>query len=189
MRGIVSLVAVVVIATLAVVLGPLSIFKNEDGGSDNNSGKNTSLPNVSVKGAKECKVSNGPPNNLTPERLPTCKSAKLYAKQVLTARGQGGDFNCLDELWVHESQWSAWALNTNSDAYGIAQILPDDHGTPVAIGDWKGQVDWGLRYIWKRYKTPCNAWKFWQCTSDCPRFPGGPVGKRGGPDDPKRTWY
>ncbi len=154
------------------------------------------LPSVSIEGAKPCVQNNSPRINLnTPERLEACKSAKLYTKQLLVQKHGEAEgekqFECQDNLWDHESKWSAWAINTdpNSGAYGLAQILPGSHGTPVKVGDWKGQVVWGMDYVWGRYKTSCNAWEFWQCTSNCPRYPGGPVGKLGGPGDPRTTWY
>jgi len=167
-------------------------FGGVGGGGDSGSSKadDGKLPNVSINGAIACAINNSPRINLTTDdRVASCTKAKTYAKQVLTKKQQGGDFGCLDKLWDHESDWSPWALNPDSGAYGIAQILPGSHGKPVDMGDWKGQVDWGLDYIWGRYKTACNAWEFWQCTSNCSRYPGGPVGKLGGRGDPQTTWY
>lgn len=178
-----------IIALLVLVVGGL-------GGSGGASGSKPDgrLPAVSIAGAHPCEANNSPRINLnTPGRIQACVKAKTYAKQVLVKKYGAGEgakqFGCQDKLWDHESKWSAWAINPDSDAYGIAQILPGSHGTPVAMGDWKGQVGWGLDYEWGRYKTPCNAWEFWQCTSNCPRYPGGPVNKLGGRGDPMTTWY
>lgn len=88
-----------------------------------------------------------------------CKLAKAYAFQKLN--GDVKQFDCLDNLWYGESGWSDTIVNSSSQAYGIPQILPEVHGHPVAMGDWKAQVDWGLNYISKRYKTACAAWSFW----------------------------
>lgn len=177
------------IALLVFVFGGMS-----GGGSGGDRPDNGTLPNVSVAGAIECKINNSGIINLnTEERVKACASAKVYAKQLLVKKHGASEgekqFGCQDKLWDHESDWSAWAKNPTSDAYGIAQILPDSHGTPVGMGDWKGQVDWGMKYIWDRYKTSCNAWEFWQCTSSCARYPGGPVNKLGGRGDPQTTWY
>jgi hypothetical protein len=85
------------------------------------------------------------------------KDAKLYASAILNDKKQ---FICLDELWERESNWRHNVKNPNSSAYGIPQALP---GKKMAEAghDWKTnpitQVKWGLRYIEKRYKSPCNA--------------------------------
>lgn len=122
---------------------------------------------ANIDGAIPCKTSPGGRHdnvNLTKERLPACVKAKQYAKAVVvdTYKNAETEFECLDKLWTKESQWSAWAENPSSKAFGIAQIHPGVHKTNIPdIGDWKGQVDWGLKYINGRYKTPCGAWKFW----------------------------
>ncbi|PZF81401.1 hypothetical protein C1I92_21400 [Jiangella anatolica] len=70
-------------------------------------------------------------------------------------------FQCLDNLWTRESNWSHTAENPSSGAYGIPQSLPadkmsrfgDDYRTnPVT------QIEWGLWYIEGRYGDPCGAW-------------------------------
>lgn len=164
------------------------------GGSDSSASAPEKLPGVSIEGALPCKQNGSSRINLnTEDRLKACASAKTYAKQLLIqkhGKAEGEQqFGCQDKLWHEESKWSPWAINHDSGAYGLAQILPSSHGTPVEMGDWKGQVKWGMDYIWGRYKTSCNAWAFWQCTSSCQRYPGGPVGKLGGPGDPRTTWY
>lgn len=190
LSGVVGGIGILVaIALLFVACQALTGSSNDGGGNTT-----TSLPKVSIKGAKPCEFSDSKRINLnTQARLKACASAKEYAKARLVqkhgARKGASEFACLDKLWTNESRWSAWAINTGSGAYGIAQILPDSHGTPVKTGDWKGQVDWGLSYIFGRYKTVCNAWAFWQCTSQCPRYPGSPLYKTGARGDPKRTWY
>ncbi|MGH3364805.1 MAG: lytic transglycosylase domain-containing protein [Nocardioidaceae bacterium] len=75
------------------------------------------------------------------------------------------EFDCLDELWVSESDWDATADNPTSTAYGIPQALtggthdnlPADYMTnPVS------QIRWGLWYIANSYGTACSAWEFKQ---------------------------
>ena len=72
---------------------------------------------------------------------------------------------CLDKMWTRESNWRTTAENPSSHSYGIPQSLPaskmaafgSDYRTNPAT-----QIKWGLDYIKKRYKTPCDAWTFWQ---------------------------
>jgi hypothetical protein len=74
-----------------------------------------------------------------------------------------GEFGCLDELWVSESDWDPTADNPTSSAYGIPQALtggahhnlPADYMTnPVS------QIRWGLWYIRESYGSACAAWEF-----------------------------
>jgi uncharacterized protein YabE (DUF348 family) len=93
-------------------------------------------------------------------------SAEAIAQQMLLARGWGDDqFQCLLQLWGHESGWRVNAQNSGSGAYGIPQALP---GSKMAAfgADWQTnpatQIAWGLSYISGRYSTPCGAWSSWQ---------------------------
>jgi hypothetical protein len=69
-------------------------------------------------------------------------------------------YTCLKKLWSRESGWRVKADNPSSSAYGIPQALP---GHKMGKG-WKSsaktQIRWGLRYIDKRYDTPCAADRF-----------------------------
>jgi resuscitation-promoting factor RpfB len=92
-------------------------------------------------------------------------SAQAIAQQMLLARGWGNDqFQCLLQIWGHESGWRVNAANA-SGAYGIPQALP---GSKMAAygADWRTnpatQISWGLAYIAGRYSTPCGAWSSWQ---------------------------
>jgi hypothetical protein len=75
------------------------------------------------------------------------------------------EFDCLDQLWISESDWNPHADNPSSTAYGIPQALlggthnniPSDYMTnPVS------QIRWGLWYVKNSYGTACNAWAFKQ---------------------------
>jgi hypothetical protein len=79
-----------------------------------------------------------------------------------------GEFSCLDELWVSESDWDPSADNPTSTAFGIPQALtggthdnlPEDYMTnPVS------QVRWGLWYIKNSYGSACAAWEFKQANN------------------------
>ena len=75
------------------------------------------------------------------------------------------EYACLHSLWQKESNWRSTALNKSSGAFGIAQFLPSTWGNykyPYKPKDPQVQIDAGLRYIYKRYETPCNAWAFWK---------------------------
>lgn len=74
-------------------------------------------------------------------------------------------WQCLQNLWMGESDWRWWAENPSSGAYGIPQSLPADK-MATAGEDWRTnpvtQIRWGLEYIKLSYGTPCGAWEFWQ---------------------------
>jgi hypothetical protein len=87
---------------------------------------------------------------------------KSIASGMLSARGQGGQFDCLDRLWTRESEWQVDAENASSGAYGIPQSLPA--GKMASAGaDWRTnaatQIRWGLDYIDGRHGSPCGAWR------------------------------
>lgn len=97
----------------------------------------------------------------------TGTDAKSYAKSALNDDTQ---YNCLVQLWEHESGWRVDAENASSGAYGIPQSLPGSK-MAAAGADWKTngvtQVKWGLSYISSRpdYRNPCGAWAKWQSRS------------------------
>jgi hypothetical protein len=76
-----------------------------------------------------------------------------------------GEFSCLDQLWISESNWEVDATNPTSGAYGIPQSLPAEK-MASAGSDWRTnpatQIEWGLNYIDLSYGTPCSAWEFKQ---------------------------
>ncbi len=89
-------------------------------------------------------------------------AAQAYARGAIGAYGWGSDqFVCLVELWNRESGWRANAYNVSSGAYGIPQSLPANKML-TAGADWltnaDTQINWGLSYISRAYRTPCGAW-------------------------------
>jgi muramidase (phage lysozyme) len=75
------------------------------------------------------------------------------------------EFACLDLLWQKESNWRSTAANPHSTAFGIPQFLNStwvNYGYPIRPKDPQIQIKAGLRYIYKRYDTPCGAWEFWK---------------------------
>lgn len=95
-----------------------------------------------------------------PVPTPTVDDARTFALAQIGA----AQFDCLDALWQHESDWDPSAENPSSGAYGIAQALPAAKMASVGE-DWMSnpitQVSWGLEYITRRYGSACNAWSFW----------------------------
>lgn len=86
----------------------------------------------------------------------------------------GQEWNCLDQLWQHESGWNHTARNPSSGALGIPQALPASKmatAGPDYMTNPATQIKWGLGYIRQRYGSPCAAWTWWQRTDRRP-YPG-----------------
>jgi hypothetical protein len=81
------------------------------------------------------------------------KIAKNYASAGWGWSGR--EWECLLSLWTSESRFDNYAKNQRgSSAYGIAQLL----GEKDSRAEY--QVLRGLKYISKRYGTPCRAKSF-----------------------------
>jgi hypothetical protein len=81
------------------------------------------------------------------------KLAKKYAWVAFGWRGR--EWECLHFLWTRESRFDHLASNQQgSSAFGIAQLLGERSREPAV------QILRGLRYIDKRYGTPCKAKRF-----------------------------
>jgi hypothetical protein len=81
------------------------------------------------------------------------KLAKQYAWVAFGWRGR--EWECLHFLWTRESRFDHLASNQQgSSAFGIAQMLGERSREPAV------QILRGLRYIDKRYGTPCKAKRF-----------------------------
>jgi hypothetical protein len=78
--------------------------------------------------------------------------SKAYARDKLS-EWQEEQWSCLNRLWGKESAWNMYADNPESSAYGIAQILNTEPGTPAPL-----QIEKGLSYIVHRYDKPSIAW-------------------------------
>ena len=89
---------------------------------------------------------------------------KIWTKQMLKnyaisyMKWQFPDWNrsehkALIKLWNAESHWNPEADNPDSSAYGVAQVLNTEPGTPAPR-----QVERGLEYIVHRYEKPSVAW-------------------------------
>jgi len=81
------------------------------------------------------------------------KLAKSYAQAGWGWSGRESE--CLLALWTSESRFDHYAINKEgSSAYGIAQLLGEKDNRP------EYQILRGLKYISKRYHTPCKAHRF-----------------------------
>jgi hypothetical protein len=81
------------------------------------------------------------------------KFAKKYASMRIKQIGWNDrEWKSLLTLWSKESRWDYTANNPTSSAYGIPQILNMPEDTPLTQ-----QVELGIKYIKKRYKTPTLA--------------------------------
>ena len=78
---------------------------------------------------------------------------KLYAhSRILDYK----EFQCFNRIITKESRWSYTARNGSH--WGLGQMRSKHYGTL----DPYRQIDATLRYITKRYQTPCKAWAFHQ---------------------------
>lgn len=88
----------------------------------------------------------------------TKQDSKAYAKDSLNDWAHK-QYKCLTSMWGKESAWKHTAVNPEKvmgkHAGGIPQLLGMSPTTPPTI-----QIDRGLDYIYHRYGTPCEAWKF-----------------------------
>ena len=88
--------------------------------------------------------------------------AKKYAKSRLSAWGwDENQFDSLDKLWDAESNWNYKAKNPKSGAAGIPQLIGGSN-VENFDNDYKVQIEHGFFHIKKKYKTPDDAWKFFQ---------------------------
>ena len=77
---------------------------------------------------------------------------KLYAHSQIVNDKQ---YQCFYKLITKESNWRVEAKNGSH--FGIGQMRNEKY----KLLDGFKQVDWSKRYIEHRYKTMCNAWRFW----------------------------
>lgn len=108
--------------------------------------------------------------------------AEHYAQTQLSAHGWGpSEFAPLQQLWQGESNWSRFARNPGSGAYGIPQSLPESKLPPAGQSSGGShaspQIDWGLNYIKSTpgYGSPSATYAKWLSRSPHWYVSGGPV--------------
>jgi len=78
---------------------------------------------------------------------------KLYAHSRII---DWKEFQCFHKIITKESRWSYTARNGSH--YGLGQM----RSTWYRDLDPYRQIDATIRYVTKRYQTPCKAWAFHQ---------------------------
>ena len=92
----------------------------------------------------------------------SAEDAKKYAKSRLSAwNWNENQFDSLNKLWNAESNWNYKAKNPKSGAAGIPQLI-NTSNVENFDNDYTVQIEHGFSYINNRYKTPDDAWKFFQ---------------------------
>lgn len=76
---------------------------------------------------------------------------KLYAHSRIVS---WKEFQCFNHIITKESRWNYKARNGSH--YGLGQM----RNIKYKHLDAYTQIDWTIRYITNRYKTPCRAWSF-----------------------------
>jgi hypothetical protein len=94
---------------------------------------------------------------------PAYADAPVQAKPLMTIKEYAAvlvddkeQMNCLDKLYVKESNWRPEA--SNGSHYGI----PQGRSIYLKTASPEQQIKWGLKYIHNRYGDPCAAWNFFQ---------------------------
>lgn len=83
---------------------------------------------------------------------------------VITKWGEK-EWNAMDNIIKHESNYNPQAVNPNGGATGICQALPADKMASEGadyLTNPDTQIRWCIRYIADRYGNPTNAWDFHQ---------------------------
>ena len=86
-------------------------------------------------------------------------------QEILNIGWSSADYELVVNILIKESGINPNSVNKTSGACGLFQAYPCKKAIkqyPDYMTNYKSQVKWGLNYIKDRYKTPSNAWKFWQ---------------------------
>lgn len=105
------------------------------------------------------------PLTLNPAQVEMTTPKALAHSAVIKQWGKTSEYKCLEQLVQRESGWRVEAHNKSSGAFGLFQFLPGtwaNYRYPYKPKEASIQIKAGLRYITKRYGTPCKAWAFWQ---------------------------
>ena len=98
-----------------------------------------------------CIMPNAGSEELQPKQYIDYKTYSLYLLDFNYKQ-----YNCLLELYTHESNWRPDAKNGSH--YGI----PQGRSTYLVSLNGYDQVVWGLAYIGNRYGEPCVALNHWK---------------------------
>ncbi len=103
-----------------------------------------------------------PVANIQPEVVYTVVSPKEYAQNLTETTFGADQWDYVEMIVYKESGWNHTAQNPTSTAYGLFQFLDATWGN---VGGEKTsdpylQIEYGVKYIYKRYGTPELAWSF-----------------------------
>lgn len=85
---------------------------------------------------------------------------KLEAREIIRFYWDSDDeWGAFERIINVESGWNPNALNKTSGACGLPQALPC---SKIKDKSTSGQIHWAIEYIIERYRTPSDAWTFWQ---------------------------
>lgn len=93
------------------------------------------------------------------------KITEYLYQRVLEECWSEKDYQAIVNIVLKESGLNPNNVNKSSGACGLFQAHPCKKAIkqyPDYMENYKSQVNWGINYIKDRYKTPSNAWKFWQ---------------------------
>lgn len=127
-------IGALLLTSLSWQINPLKIIKDQ-------LNTITTQPNTTIKQTKATAY----------EKKQNAIKARTYASAGWGWTGK--EWQCLKSLWTAESRFDHLADNPRSTAYGIAQRLGETSNNPDI------QILKGLRYIGKRYGTPCLSLK------------------------------
>jgi hypothetical protein len=91
-----------------------------------------------------------------PDMAKPLMTIKEFAAVLVDDKEQ---MNCLDKLYVKESNWRPEA--SNGSHYGI----PQGRSIYLKTASPEQQIRWGLKYIHNRYGELCVAWAFFQANN------------------------
>lgn len=99
--------------------------------------------------------------DLEPVEVDQPETYEEYARTLTASEKQ---WECLYQLWWHESKWDPNAVGPTND-HGIPQANADAH-PETSEARWRAdgfvQVRWGVEYIKNRYGSMCDAWEAWK---------------------------
>ena len=98
-------------------------------------------------------------------KITESKITEYLYQRVLEEGWSEKDYQAIVNIVIKESGLNPNSVNKSSGACGLFQAYPCKKAIKQYsdyMTNYKSQVNWGINYIKDRYKTPSNAWKFWQ---------------------------
>lgn len=165
-------ISIITILVLIISLNNIIRFRTKDEKIENqiqtitttistDSINNTTITKKPVKTSKNTQKKT---NTSKPKINESEITTYLYQK-VIEQGWTDKDYNAIVNIIIKESSFNIYSVNSKSGACGLFQAYPcskmKSYGNDYKT-NYKVQINWGIDYIKNRYKTPTNAWKFWQ---------------------------